>query len=598
MCGIFGIKKFRTLDNCVSKMKIMDSKLYHRGPDGCGTYINDGNDVFLGHRRLSIIDLSNDAAQPLLYLNKRYVITFNGEIYNYIELKKELINKGYSFHSRSDTEIIPAAYDCWGESCVNRFNGMWSFCLWDNKYKSLFCSRDRFGIKPFYYILNEHYFAFASEIKALTAAFPGDIRRDDNMIAEYLQSRQFDHDENTFFQPIKQLKAGNNLIFSNGKKYQKEYYSIGINKSTNFRVNVSELREMLIDSIKLRFRSDVEVGSCLSGGIDSSSIVSISSRVLDKKINAISAIYNIRGYDEEKYVDEFEKDRNINISKIYPDSDNYFDNINKMVYAQDEPILAYGVYSQWFVMKKAKENGVKVLLDGQGADEIFSGYFSYFPYFISDVINNVQHYDADVLKEIGEIYRLTGRSQFKSYFRSAMYNSYVKAKNDARRRMNKPINNRNNYTLDSWMRKSLSFNGLPALLHYEDRNSMNFSVEARVPFLDHRVVEKALSIPFNQKIHHGHTKYILRESMKGILPDNIYTRKNKLGYATPFDYWTRKYYMDTYTDIVSNTQIKNLIGAKVLDDTINEFRKNGDYNIWQMWQFLVISLWYKINFFE
>ncbi len=231
----------------------------------------------------------------------------------------------------------------------------------------------------------------------------------------------------------------------------------------NIRNNISELKEFIIDSIKLRYRSDVEVGSCLSGGIDYSSIVSVSSKILRKKIKTFSAIYRINECNEEKYVDEMENQFDINSHKVFPKHAGLLDNIEKMIYYQDEPILAYGVYSQWSIMECAKSNKIKVFLDGQGADELFAGYFSYTTYF------------------------------------------------------------------------------LPALLHYEDRNSMLFSIEARVPFLDHRIFEKAISIPFYQKVNGGRPKYVLREAMKDILPQKIYKRRSKLGYPTPFAYWIRKY---------------------------------------------------------
>lgn len=595
MCGIFGIYSDSNDIDFQQRMSIMANKLAHRGPDDSGIFLSDSGNLYLGHRRLSIIDLSEHGHQPMTYRN-RYTIVFNGEIYNYLELRCILNNKGYSFTTQSDTEVILAAYDKWGETCVNHFNGMWAFCIWDSVSENLFCSRDRFGIKPFYYINSGDLFVFASEIKALTAAFSQYTAKDYDVLDEFIDKTYLPNGKKTFFKNIYELEQACNLIIKNGKIEKKyRYYRIEEkhNISSNYRFNRDLLRSNLIDSVQLRMRADVKVGSCLSGGIDSSSIASIIAKKLKLNIGTYSAIYREKSIGEEQYVDAVIEDTGLANFKIMPPSEGIIDTLKDIVYYQDEPPSGIGVMSQWEVMKMAAGNGVKVMLDGQGSDELFAGYVTYFRYFLNDICNLDKMSDFDLIQTLGT-FRKTDKTQFGQAIK---YTVKRKVLNEIYGILNRKGFD-DSLTLDNKLIEQITLNGLPRLLHYEDRNSMAFSLEARVPFLDYRVVNLALDIPENHKIHRGITKYILRDALKGVINETVRTRRNKLGFATPFDKWLQR-----DVDLIGFIQempyhTKNEIKDLFKKHQFNEYVKNGQFNkqSQKTWNFLAAYLWHKTDF--
>ena len=383
MCGIAGYYSFNGYIKQENFEKMVDI-VKHRGPDHRGTFYQDG--LALGHRRLSIIDLSEDGCQPFFY-KKRYVLIFNGEIYNYRELKEELIAEGYQFYTETDTEVLAAAFDHWGKECVQHFNGMWAFAILDQERKELFCSRDRFGVKPFYYYLDSHQFIFASEIKQILCMLNTPPAANKKRLLEFLICGDQDYTSETMFQDIMQLAGGHELVFNLESKELRvsEYYNLGKRtvKSENYEESCNKFRKAFENSIKLRLRADVPVGYCLSGGLDSSSIVcTANEQVRQSGINTeqhtVSSCFEEKAYDEQEYIDEVIRKTGIHSHKIYPDGSKLFDEVDKIIWHMDEPFGSTSVYAQWNVFREAKNNNLTVMLDGQGADEQLAGYTPFY----------------------------------------------------------------------------------------------------------------------------------------------------------------------------------------------------------------------------
>jgi asparagine synthase (glutamine-hydrolysing) len=392
MCGIAGIYKLNNASVKMEELKKMTDVIIHRGPDGEGHWINESSKVGFGHRRLSIIDLSENGKQPMHYANGRYTITFNGEIYNYIELRKELIQKGYQFISDSDTEVLLALYDLKKEKCLQDLDGMFSFAIWDEKEQILFCARDRVGEKPFHYYLDEHQFVFASEIKQFWEA---GINKsvDQQKIMKYAEFGIIDEVDDitkTFYNNIKRLDSAHYLIIGAKKNVHiNKYWDIDLN-APKFNGTIEQAAEKFLElfteSIRLRLRSDVPVGSSLSGGLDSSSIVMLIDALKGKEIkqNTFSARFNNFDKDEGVHIEAVVKAcKNLEVHYTWPDK-NYFEQVfDKVTYHQDEPFGSTSIIAQYAVMELAKKNNVTVLLDGQGADEYLAGYLFYYQKYLN-----------------------------------------------------------------------------------------------------------------------------------------------------------------------------------------------------------------------
>lgn len=562
MCGIIGY---------ISKSKPIERKLFermtdileHRGPDDRGTFYR--NNLALGHRRLSIIDLSEKGNQPMHYMNK-YVIVFNGEIYNYLEIKEELEAEGYRFNSKTDTEVVVASYDKWGFECLNRFNGMWAFAIYNIENETLFCSRDRFGIKPLYYTIVNDSFVFASEIKAILPILNYKPTANISRVLDNILYGVFDHTSETLFKHIYQIKPGHILfVKSNLEIAIRSFYDIGriIQNKNSYYENVLRFKELFQDSVRLRLRSDVPIGSCLSGGLDSSSIVCVAARLMKEnggiRHDTISSCYNTKDelvYDEQEYIDVIVEEAQTNSHKIFPSINHFFQNLDRIVYYQDEPVGAISLEPQFNVFNAAKELGLTVMLDGQGADEHLGGYSQFYSVKIREDLRKLNLFQA--LKELkafssmhsdSEIYGTKGLIWFaiRDLLPSFIERSIIKLTTSREEfewlniaydsRIIADIRRFANF--DDYTKKSLKY-GLVQLLHYEDRNSMAHSIEGRLPFLDYRLVEHVVSLPPNQKLLNGITKRILRDSMNGILPEKIRTRRTKLGFAVPYDSWILK----------------------------------------------------------
>ena len=549
MCGISGI--ISKLNNPIEQGEIekITDLIKHRGPDGVGYF--SGKNFSFGHRRLSIIDLSDHGHQPMSYLD-RYWITYNGEIYNYLEIRSELVELGYLFNSNTDTEVILAAYDHWGAKCLERFNGMWAFAIYDSKEQNIFLSRDRFGVKPLYYLDINDQFAFGSEIKQLLS-LQKTVHSNHKVVIEYLLTSMEGHNDDTFFDGIKSFPQSHYGIYDLRKHTLviERYYKLKVDSSLqNLSIEeaVSRFRILFEDSVKIRLRSDVRVGTCLSGGLDSSSTSAVASGLYHANGNGqfigIHAKSSDVENDESNYSKISANHSGIDLHIVEPDIENFMDIIDEVVYTQEEPFGSPSQVMGWYVFNEAKSLGCKVMLNGQGGDEVLLGYERYFSSFLKST--SLMQFPK-VIKELATNSKLSIKDLFLYYFyfsnssfrikilkkHSMLRSQYKEAHDfDAVRKSVKSFK-----SIEELQNHEISTLQLPHLLRYEDRNSMRHSVETRLPFLDYRLVEFCVSIAVDSKIRQGWSKYILRESMDDILPKSIAWRKDKMGFEAPTRTW-------------------------------------------------------------
>lgn len=594
MCGIFGAWHFGGEPLQLDAIQLATSQIRHRGPDDEGyLLVNVGKgdtrlcagtdtdpdlllpplatmrdepfDLAFGFRRLAILDLSPAGHQPMASEDGRFWIVFNGEIYNYLELRAELSHYGYQFQSGTDTEVILAAYDRWGEACLSRFNGMWALAIWDSQQRRLFLARDHFGIKPLYYVHHDGYFSFASEIKALVGQHGHPFEPDAEAIFHYVTSGLLPGalGGKTFFKGVRSLPPGHAMVVADGKMTVSRYWSLELADelpaSWSPAQAVEQCRALLTESVRLRLRSDVPIGTCLSGGLDSSSIVGIignllveeglDARQIGSQQKAFSAVYHTEGpYNERAHIETVLRCSNVEGNYTFPTAERLWQDLSALVWHQDEPFLSTSIFAQWCVMELARERGVTVLLDGQGADEAMGGYRP-FDLFIADLIRQGQWGRA--AQEMRAIQQVTGAAlppiltrallwQFPQGLIDALrqrrhqQSSWLLApdfKEQSRAFGGSPPPDRQ--SLQHYLGEQVMDSHLSHLLRYEDRNSMAFSIEARVPFLDHHFVQFAFTEGAPLRIRDGWTKWVLREAMVGIIPDEIIWRRDKVGFATP-----------------------------------------------------------------
>lgn len=596
MCGIAGILSFNKPVETDSLQRMIVT-LQHRGPDGEGIWINENQTVGLAHRRLSIIDLANTGKQPMHYANDRYTITFNGEIYNYIELKKKLQEHGYTFQSTSDTEVLLALYDLKKEEALQELDGMFAFSIWDKKENILFCARDRFGEKPFYYHINDSYFAFASEMKALfELKIPKKVNPKkvyDYLLYAILED-PFDK-SSTFYTSIQQLEPTHYMIVKPDKQIvKKKYWDINRNNQLviNERDAISQFRDLFTTSIERRLRSDVPVGSSLSGGLDSSSIVMLIDRI--KKEKSIQKTFSARflnfAKDEGAYMKMVIDHSTVEPHFVFPTADSVIQNFQTISYHQEEPIASASVAIQFEVMKLAKDNGIKVLLDGQGADELLAGYQLFWNTYLNQLYSGNRskfrsalsayaqlHHKTPIKKNIEFKWRsyhnasFAAVSKIKNTFKSPLSSYFLGIHPDMvthYRRERNPIPKIN--SLKEHLYFFLMKRGLNELLRYADRNAMANSVEVRLPFLSHKLVEFVFQLPDEFLLQEGWSKYILRKSMENVLPSEICWRKDKIGYEPPQDQWMNSaYFRDYLQEAIHYLQKEKIITNVVPELTWN-----------------------------
>jgi asparagine synthase (glutamine-hydrolysing) len=552
MCGIFGIL------GDVDKPLIMrmSEVLRHRGPDDKGFFFD--NKVALGNTRLSIID-TEGGHQPIHNEESTIWITYNGEIYNFRELRQTLVKLGHKFYTNSDTEVIVHAYEEWGENCVQKFNGMWAFAIWDSIKKQLFLSRDRFGIKPLYYFTNGQRFVFASEIKAILLDRNVPKTPNDKVIYDYLVYGLVDHTEQTFFDRVKRLLPAHNLLISdNGVRIQK-YWDLPRTREhiedsdKNDSFYAGRFLELFRNSVELQLAGEVPLGTCLSGGLDSSSIVCVLNRLLRHDPQAIKVIgerqktFTVRfedaQLDETRYAEEVIRETGAEENFTFPSPRKLWKEINRFVYSQEEPCVSSSVYAQRCVAELASKK-VKVILDGQGGDELLVGYLGYHLVLLQDLLRKrklksffIELFSSlDILVPHVRHYLFSSPSKLSKEVKSLLDNQFISEFDSV---TETPALIQYDDLLDL-LRKQMTQTNLPALLRYEDKNSMAFSVEARVPFLDHQLVEYGFSLPVAQKLKNGWTKRVLRNSMRGVVPEKVLRRRDKIAFATPQATWLKE----------------------------------------------------------
>jgi asparagine synthase (glutamine-hydrolysing) len=545
MCGIAGIFNLNRSPASEGITTKMMAAMKHRGPNDEGTFSLEH--ICIGQVRLSIIDLSASGHQPMFSNDGRYAIVFNGEIYNYIELRDELKTK-YNFKTNSDTEVILAAYTIWGEKCLDRFNGMWAFAILDTKDRSLFISRDRYGVKPLYYYQDNETFIFSSEIKSLYHILKPKLSADNNSVYEYLVYSRTDQTCNTFINEIKRVQHGYTVLLKDDKIAFKQWYNLSQKLSDPWK-SPEEFRETFSSSVALRLRSDVPLGVCLSGGLDSSAVTSTILKDHGKNdLFAFSAVYGEGKHgDESKFIREYSSLPNLKY--IHPSEQTFVEDISSFMDCHFEPVHTMSIYSQFKVLKEASKF-VTVAMDGQGADEQLGGYHYFFSSYFLELVKQFRF--LKFMKEASSYYKhhhsLFALKYMMFYASPAFIKDYAGAKMSGSISKDFYQSAHKNSNLGKLLFDPRSLNQ-SLLQHFEyklehnlkwnDLNSMYFSVELREPFLDYRLVERTLASPPDQKIRNGYTKWILRESMKGILPESIRLRQDKIGFDNPSDEWLR-----------------------------------------------------------
>lgn len=607
MCGIVGIiAKDKGLVT-QERLKRMTDVIAHRGPDGEGQWISSNAEVGLGHRRLSIIDLSHEADQPMHYLN-RYSIVFNGEIYNYIELKETLLAQGYHFRTASDTEVLMALYHRDGENCLQLLDGMFAFVLYDAKEQNVFCARDRFGEKPFFYSYEKgKHFYFGSEMKCLWA---GGIAKkvNEQMMFNYLAYGTLDnhHDQSqTFFEGCTRLPHAHSLRLnlSDLSIQIKPYYNIQY-EQTQPQIDIDQaaeqFREIFYTSVKRRLRSDVPVGSSLSGGLDSSLVVCIIDELKKgtvQKQNTFSAVFPGFKKDERKYMDYVIAKTNVEPHFVTPTDESMIADLHKVSWHQEEPFGSASIYVQYRVMQLAKEHQVTVLLDGQGADELLAGYHGYYTQYFAELKSS---HPAQYQSELKSYHKLMQGNQINPNQHQGIGNKVkqaalrhipkIRERYEDYKQLTKPFFHKDFYShyankslpntyhfksLQEALYHSTFSRGLQELLRYADRNSMAHSREVRLPFLSHELVDFLFTLPSSYKIHQGWTKWIMRHSFNEIMPPEITWRKDKIGYEPPQKSWMdHPQIHDRIVEAKKSMVQRGILSPKVLNRKIESEESN------------------------
>ncbi len=671
MCGICGILVRDSGEAIAPILHRMNNRLRHRGPDDEGYFFFDGSnhkvvyghdtpaisiqssrqyapkthinevksDSFLlglGHRRLSIIDLSDGGHQPMCAgADDEVWITCNGEIYNYIELREELQSLGYQFKSNSDIEVLLNAYLCWGIECLDRFNGMWAFVIFDKRKNILFGARDRFGVKPLYYTLNKYHFAFASEHKSILEVPSYLPEVNTNAIFPHLLYGNVEMEPESFFKNIFELMPSHYFIYDLSKFdfLINRYYSLPVSdinpkfNKVDFNLAKEKTYQLIENAVKLRLRSDIPIGFCLSGGLDSSTIVSISNRIhqqhnisqLSSGIKTFTAS-NESEFDESKWAKIIVDHNNVNWINTIVKADTLFEELEDIIYHQDIPLYSTSTYAQNRVMRAAHDNGINILLDGQGGDEIFAGYPPFYTGFLNQLIGNGQF--SQFVNEFSKfenspfntsIYALSLAkiasdklfhpkvkqwlsTSFKPEFELLNKSTLVEYRNHIQ--FSGEFQNK---STNQMLKEYCTGTYLKNLLRWEDRCSMQYSVESRTPFSDDiNLIEYLFSLPANYKIHNGWSKYILRETIEDIVPDEIRFRKDKKGFSIPQNDWLMEKQSELEQIYLKYKHLDNakLVNQKTVEDNWNAiFLHKSNYKQQDLiFRYVCYLIWLKLFF--
>lgn len=628
MCGIVGIINPAYSEQAlIGTVRAMLSTQIHRGPDGEGIITDPKRHLALGHRRLAIIDPQH-GQQPMVTLDGQLTVVFNGTLYNYLELRNELMSKGHPISSYSDTEVLLYSYREWGENCVNHFLGMFAFAIWDKAHCRLFCARDRIGIKPFYYFFDGTNFVFASEIKAILASKLVKAETTSEGLQDYL-TFQFCLNNKTLFKNIVKLAPGHSMMIQYGDSHLalkiRQYWDVSyeIDEDHSEQWFVDHLAALIEDSTRMHLRSDVALGAHLSGGLDSSAIVCLAADLLkERKIKTFTGAFRDgKQFDETDYAKAVAKSAGTDYKEVYIPTTEFSAVLPKLIYYLDEPVAGPGVIPQYYVSQLAAKH-VKVVLSGQGGDELFLGYARYLVAYLESSLsgaifetlhNNpyavtlasiapnlslLQNYKPMLQKFLGEgLFENQDRRYFNLIDRSEgmsdLFSKEVFNNNYSPFESFQAVFNRDD--IHSMINKMTYFDlkeSLPALLHVEDRTSMAFSLESRVPLLDHRIVEFMAHIPPNLKFSGGKMKHLFKESMRNIVPKPVLDRKDKMGFPTPISQWTKGVGREFVRNILLSENVKSrgLYNMVAVEKTLNNEHEFGR----KVWGLLCLELWHRI----
>ena len=610
MCGIAGIVSQNVQPVAEQRLQKAISTLRHRGPQSEGYYINPRQTVALGHGRLCIIDLSGNAAQPMSYLN-RYHIVHNGELYNYLELREALKKKGYVFTSASDTEVIVAAFDAFGKDCLQQFDGMFSFAIWDEKEQQLFAARDRFGEKPFFFFYDGEQLLFASEIKTLWSM---GVRKEVNkaMLYNFLSLDYTGNPANpseTFFENVQKLPAACFLTCSLPKqevtieKYWQVYPEI--NHQISETGAIEQFKDLFADSIKKRLRSDVPVGTSLSGGLDSSAIIAFCDGLATSHYTHKCFTASFPGFERDELAfatvmaNQFGLEQHI----AFIEENEIVPLMQKLMAQQDEPIASASPLAQYKVFETARHHGVTVLLDGQGADETLAGYHKYYRWYWLELYRQKKlrkSREREAAQALGVKESFGWSHKIAALFPE--FTTGIWQGRKAKQAFRHPdldrdfafTHKRDLYystpahpELTSALHFNTFTNGLEELLRLADRNSMAHSLEVRLPFLSHPLVEFLFTLPPHFKIHEGWTKWILRKAVEHDLPGEIVWRKEKIGFEPPQRKWMEN--GDVQKEVWNAKEVlvhHNILNPSVLSKKIQphaaHVAENRDWKYWSV----------------
>ncbi|MGE0710920.1 MAG: asparagine synthase (glutamine-hydrolyzing) [Planctomycetota bacterium] len=606
MCGIAGILDLRGAPVDPTAVQVMTAVLAHRGPDGDG--VVSLGPLALGHRRLAIFDPTPAGAQPMHLADAGLWVSYNGEIYDHPELRAELEAAGVSFRTRCDTEVLLRAYERWGDDAFARFNGMFVVALWDERRRRLVLARDRFGIKPLYTYEHEGRLLFASEPKAILAVAPAARAVDEGVLGRFLAAGAQDEGRRTFFRGIEQAPPATLLSWELGagaaRRRERRYWEPPPPGSARPRDPVAALRAALESSVELRLRSDVPVGTCLSGGLDSSAIVGLAAGIAREPVRTYTAVHDDPGYDERAFARAVVARHGCLGAEVTPNPGRDLVGLLDLIgWYHDEPCARPGLISQWFVMSLAAGQ-VTVLLDGQGGDELLLGYVHQVPAYLRSLLGDARRQPGGLARLVHDAAALLGQPTTTPHGPGRLVAHLARAALERARprrpsalapdllaaALPAPGGADQGAPVQRLLRDELFRTSLPALLHHEDRASMAFSLEARVPFLDHRLVELVLGLDFHLLVRDGQLKGLLREAVRDRLPPEVAARRDKLGYPTPIGRWLLEARDEAREALFCGFAERGYLRPRALEQAWAELEA-GRGSPWPLYRWLTTELW-------
>ena len=592
MCGIAGY--IGTLPPNSKNLKYTSETLKHRGPDGEGFYSHkfQHNNVFFVHRRLAIIDLDDRSNQPFSYKNT--ILVFNGEIYNYIELRRNLEDLGHKFKTKGDSEVLIHALSQWGQSALDRLEGMWAFAWYNEEDGTLLLSRDRFGEKPLYIWHEDGGFYFSSEVKGLAALAGKWPKINEHHLLQTLVNgyKSLYKKEETFFQEVKEIAPGTLLtINSKGSISNKKYWKPRLveNQKLSFEEAVSITREAIIKAVELRIRSDVPLAFCMSGGVDSNTLISVASKKLGCDVHGFTIANKDSRYEEQSLVDIAVKDLAVKHTQVTLSKENFLSNMRAITIAHDAPVATISYYVHWLLMREINNNGYKISISGTAADELYSGYYDHHLLYLASISENKELFKKSKknwLTHVAPYVRNQLLQDPDRFLKHPNFRDHIYSGKDFGEYLYNPILelfHEKDYPVSLLRKRMLNelfYETVPVILHEDDINAMHNSIENRSPFLDRNLFETSLQIPTEFLIKNGRAKSVLRESMRGIVPDAILESPRKVGFNAPIedlldmnDSINREQLLDDSPifNFVNKSKIEKILDNKKLPNSLSKF---------------------------